>query len=156
MRAILALLFSFGFAAVVFAAEITAPQPTLPQQPLIIDTAKGPQRFTVEMATTWDQQERGLMFRKSVAPNAGMLFDFVKEGEQNFWMKNTIVPLDMFFIKADGTIARIAANAKPLSEDSIPSYEPVRAVLELAGGRAAEIGAKPGDKVHAAIFGNMR
>ena len=96
------------------------------------------------------------MFRKSVAPNAGMLFDFVKEGEQNFWMKNTIVPLDMFFIKADGTIARIAANAKPLSEDSIPSYEPVRAVLELAGGRAAEIGAKPGDKVHAAIFGNMR
>jgi uncharacterized membrane protein (UPF0127 family) len=60
----------------------------------------------------------------------------------------------MLFIKGDGTIVRIAANAKPLSEDSIPSYQPVRAVLEIAGGRAAELGLKPGDKAHNVVFGN--
>ena len=156
MRKLFAFLFSFGLIASAFAAEITAPQPTLPQAPLVIETAKGPQRLTVEMATTGAQQERGLMFRKSVAPNEGMLFDFVNEDEHSFWMKNTLIPLDMLFIKKDGTIARIAAMAKPLSEDSIPSYEPVRAVLEIAGGRAAELGLKPGGKVRHTIFGNMR
>lgn len=155
MRSIFALLFSFGLIACAFAAEITGPQATLPQAPLVIETAKGPQRFSVEMAMSWEQQERGLMFRKTLAPNAGMLFDFVKEGEQAFWMKNTLIPLDMLFIKADGTVARIAANAKPLSEESIPSYQPVRAVLEIPGGRAAELGLKAGDKVRQAIFGNM-
>jgi uncharacterized membrane protein (UPF0127 family) len=155
MRTIYALLFFIGLAGCGFAAEITGPQPTLPQVPLVIETAKGPQRFTVEMAITNAQQERGLMFRKTLAPDAGMLFDFVREGEHAFWMKNTLISLDMLFIKADGTIARIAANAKPLSEDSIPSYEPVRAVLEIAAGRAAQLGLKPGDKVRQTIFGNM-
>ena len=155
MRMFYALLIFFGLAGCGFAAEITGPQPILPQAPVIIETAKGPQRFTVEMATTNAQQERGLMFRKNVAPNEGMLFDFMREGEHAFWMKNTIISLDMLFIKGDGTIARIAANAKPLSEDSIPSYEPVQAVLEIAAGRAAQLGLKPGDKVRAPIFGNM-
>ena len=155
MRTFLTLVFALGFAAQALAqTEITSAQPTLPQTPLVIQTAKGPVRFSVEMAVTWPQQERGLMFRKSVAPNAGMLFDFMKESEQAFWMKNTLIPLDMLFIKADGRIARIAANAKPLSTDSIPSYEPVRAVLEIAGGRAAELGLKPGDQVRNAVFGN--
>ena len=152
------LLIAFVAAAVLVvsagAEEITGPQPTLPQTELVIDSAKGPVRFTVEMATTWPQQERGLMFRKSLAPNAGMLFDFGAESEQAFWMKNTLIPLDMLFIKADGTVVRIAANAKPLSEDSIPSYQPVRAVLEIAGGRAAQLGLKAGDKAHNGIFGN--
>ena len=94
------------------------------------------------------------MFRKSLTPNAGMLFDFGKEQEESFWMKNTLIPLDMLFIKANGRIARIAANAKPLSTDGIPSYEPVRAVLEIAGGRAAELGLKPGDLVRNVAFGN--
>jgi uncharacterized membrane protein (UPF0127 family) len=156
MRIFYALLIFFGLAGFGFAVEITGPQPILPQAPLIIETAKGPQTFNVEMATTNEQQERGLMFRKNVPPNEGMLFDFRREGEHAFWMKNTIISLDMLFIKADGTIARIAANAKPLSEDSIPSYQPVRAVLEIAAGRAAQLGLKPGDKVRAAIFGNMR
>jgi len=155
MRAILALLLTFGLVFSAGAADITAAQPTLPTAPLVIDTSKGPVQFTVEMAITPTQQETGLMFRKSVAPNAGMLFDFVHETETNFWMKNTLVPLDMLFIKANGTIARIAVNAKPLSEDSIPSYEPVRAVLEIAGGRAGQLGLKAGDKVHSAIFGNL-
>jgi uncharacterized protein len=155
IRAIAAFLFAFSLVACAFAAEILGPQPTLPQTPLIVETAKGPVRFTVEMATTWPEQERGLMFRKSLAPNAGMLFDFVTEQMESFWMKNTLIPLDMVFIRANGTIARIAANAKPLSEDPVPSYEPVRAVLEIAGGRAAELGLKPGDKVRQAIFGKM-
>ena len=137
MRAVVAFLFAFGLVACAFAAEILGPQPTLPQAPLIIETAKGPARFTVEMATNWTQQERGLMFRKELAPNAGMLFDFGNESMQAFWMKNTLIPLDMLFIKANGTVARIASNAKPLSEDSIPSYEPVRVVLEIAGERVS-------------------
>ena len=155
MRAVLAFLFAFGLAACALAAEILGPQPTLPQAPLIIETSKGPARFTVEMATTWSEQERGLMFRKSLAPNVGMLFDFGNESMQAFWMKNTLIPLDMLFIKANGTVARIASNAKPLSEDSIPSYEPVRAVLEIPGGRAAQLGLKAGDIVRQTIFGNM-
>lgn len=155
MRTLLSLLLSFGLVFTACAADITAPQPTLPIAPLVIDTPKGPVQFTVEMATTWPQQETGLMFRKSVAPNAGMLFDFGKEQETAFWMKNTLIPLDMLFIKANGTIARIAANAKPLSEESIPSYEPVRAVLEIAGGRAVQLEIRAGGKVHAAIFGNL-
>lgn len=155
MRAVFTFLFAFGLVACAYAAEILGPQPTLPQAPLIIETAKGPARFTVEMATTWSEQERGLMFRKTLAPNAGMLFDFGNEQMQAFWMKNTLIPLDMLFIKANGTVARIAPNAKPLSEDSIPSYEPVRAVLEIPGGRAAQLGLKAGDIVRQAIFGNM-
>jgi len=155
MRAVFIFLFAFGLIACAYAAEIAGPQPALPQAPLIIETAKGPARFTVEMATSWPQQQTGLMFRRSLAPNAGMLFDFVNESNQSFWMKNTLIPLDLLFIKANGTIVRIASNAKPLSEDPIPSYEPVRAVLEIPGGRAAELGLKPGDRARHAIFGNM-
>ena len=156
MRLLFAVLLSFGLGSLAYAAEITGPQPTLPTTPLTIQTAKGPARFTVEMATSWPQQEVGLMFRKTLAPNAGMLFDFVTESPQSFWMKNTLIPLDMLFIKADGTIVRIAANTKPLSEEPVPSYEPVRAVLEIAGGRAAELGLQPGDKAINKIFGNAR
>ena len=155
MRTLISLLFTAALAIAAQAAEFKGPQPTLPTSPLVFDTPKGPARFMVEMATTWPQQEQGLMFRKSVSPNSGMLFDFGQEQETAFWMKNTLVPLDMLFIKANGTIARIAVNAKPLSEDSIPSYEPVRAVLEIAGGRAAQLGVKAGDKVHAQVFGNL-
>ena len=106
MRAIIAFFVAFGLVSCAFAAEFSGPQPTLPQAPLIIETSKGPARFTVEMATTPSQQEQGLMFRKELAPNAGMLFDFVSESMQAFWMKNTLIPLDMVFIKADGTIVR--------------------------------------------------
>jgi uncharacterized protein len=155
MRAFIALFVAMGIAWSAYASDANAPQPILPLAPLTIDTARGPVRFTVEMAIDPSQQERGLMFRKSLAPNAGMLFDFGREQETSFWMKNTLIPLDMLFIKANGTIARIAVNAKPLSEESIPSYEPVRAVLEIAGGRAAQLGLRPGDKVHATAFGNL-
>ena len=87
------------------------------------------------------------MFREGLAPNAGMLFPFKRERQISFWMKDTQIPLDMLFIRKDGTIARIAANATPLSTAVIPSREPVKAVLEIAGGRAAQIGIRVGDRV---------
>jgi uncharacterized membrane protein (UPF0127 family) len=104
------------------------------------------------MASDNASQEKGLMFRKTMAPNAGMLFDFHKPQPVTFWMKNTILPLDIIFIRDDGTISSIAGNAVPYSEAPIPSSEPVRAVLELNAGRAKALGIEPGDKVHAAIF----
>ena len=134
-------------------APANVPQ-KLPVLPLSIIGERGPEKFSVEIASDSATQARGLMFRKSMAPNAGMLFDFHKPRDVAFWMKNTYIPLDMLFIRNDGTISSIAPNATPLSEQGIPSAEPVRAVLELNGGRAAALGIFPGDKVHAAIFGN--
>src|SRR5256885_11164241 len=100
MRVVLALLIAFGLVACDYTTGILGRQPSLLQAPLIIETAKGPVRFTVEMAMTKPQQERGLMFRKTLAPNNGMLFDFGNERRLAFWMKNTLIPLDMLFIKA--------------------------------------------------------
>lgn len=110
--------------------------------------------FTVEIADDDAERARGLMFREELAPDAGMLFDFVDERPVAFWMQNTLIPLDMLFIAGDGTIRHIHANATPLSTDSIPSEYPVRAVLEINGGSARLLGIKPGDKVRHPIFGN--
>ncbi len=129
---------------------------SLPAQMITIDSDRGPVHFRVEIAGDHDSQERGLMYRKSMPPDAGMLFDFHGLVETSFWMKNTYIPLDIVFIRADGTISSIAPMATPLSETPIPSGEPVRAVLEINGGRAAQLGIEPGAKVHAAIFGNGR
>lgn len=126
----------------------------LPTTIVIIDTDRGPQTFHVEIAADQASQERGLMFRKQMAPNAGMLFDFHTPQWETFWMKNTILPLDMIFIRQDGAISSVAPNAVPYSTTSIPSAEPVRAVLEINGGRAAALDIQPGQKVHNAIFGD--
>ena len=89
----------------------------------------------------------GLMHRQSLAPDRGMIFPYDPPRPASFWMKNTLIPLDLIFVRSDGTIGSIAANAVPLSLDPIPSGEPVAAVLEIAGGRSAELGIGPGDKV---------
>jgi uncharacterized protein len=120
---------------------------------LVIDTVAGPRRFTVELARSPEQQQRGLMFRKSLAADAGMLFDFGDTRPATFWMKNTLIPLDMLFIAADGHVADIHERAVPLSEATIESKVPVRAVLELNGGSVARFGIHRGDLVHHAIFG---
>jgi uncharacterized membrane protein (UPF0127 family) len=86
------------------------------------------------------------MFRKALAPDRGMIFPYDPPQEVAFWMRNTLIPLDMIFIRKDGRIARIT-TAKPLDETPVPGGEPVVAVLEIAGGRAAELHVKPGDKV---------
>ena len=127
----------------------------LPVTTIVIDSGHGPVKFQAEVAADPASQEKGLMFRKSMASDAGMLFDFHTPDFQTFWMKNTAIPLDMIFIRADGTISSIAPNATPYSESPIPSYEPVRAVLEINGGRAAQLGILPGDHVQATIFGNV-
>jgi uncharacterized membrane protein (UPF0127 family) len=86
------------------------------------------------------------MFVRSLAPDRGMIFPYDPPQQVSFWMKNTLIPLDMIFIRADGTIARIA-TAKPLDETPVPGGEPIAAVLEIAGGRAAELGIRMGDTV---------
>ena len=124
----------------------------LPVQTILIDTASGPKAFKVEVAADAASQEHGLMYRQDLPPDAGMLFDFHQESRVSFWMKNTPLPLDMVFIRADGTVASVEPNAVPYSTESIPSGEPVRAVLEINGGRAHDLGIAPGDKVRAPIF----
>ena len=120
----------------------------LEQVPLTIRTAGGKEhRFTVEVAATPEQQETGLMNRPSIDPNHGMIFPHEPPRMASFWMKNTLIPLDIIFVRSDGTIANIAENTVPLSLDPVLSVEPVGAVLELAGGRSAELGIKAGDKV---------
>ena len=126
--------------------DITQAQPVLPAIPLKIETAKGPLHFRVELARTGDQQEIGLMFRTSVPAHGGMLFPMDPPREATFWMKNTVIPLDMVFIRKDGTIARII-TAKELTTSLDDSGEPVAAVLELGAGRAARDGIREGDRV---------
>jgi uncharacterized protein len=119
----------------------------LPTQSLTIVSGRKTHRFKVMMAKTAAEQEVGMMWQLKVAPNAGMLFPFPKPRPAAFWMRNTLVPLDLIFVRKDGRIANIAAQARPQSLDPIASAEPVVAVLEIAGGRAAELGIKPGDVV---------
>jgi len=119
---------------------------------LTITSSNGAHRFMVETAKTEAQQQRGLMYRTRIPADAGMLFAPYPPGggapkEASFWMKNTPSPLDIIFIRADGTIATIAENTVPFSEAPIPSGEPVAAVLEINGGRSAELGIAEGDKV---------
>jgi uncharacterized membrane protein (UPF0127 family) len=121
---------------------------------LVIVTAAREIKFDIDMATTEPQREHGLMFRKQLGAYEGMLFDFFREQPVAFWMKNTLIPLDMVFIAADGTVRHVHANAVPMSTDTIPSEAAVRAVLEINGGTARLLGIKQGDKVKHPIFGN--
>lgn len=121
-------------------------------EPLVAVTPSGRTRFFVEVADNDAERERGLMFRKEVPPDRGMLFDFHTPREVAFWMKNTLIPLDIIYIRTDGTVLSIARNTTPLSEAPIPSGGPVVGVLELAGGRAGQIGLMPGDRIEHRIF----
>lgn len=125
----------------------------LPVETITIDTHHGPQRFSVEIAADARSQERGLMYRREMDPNAGMIFVLDRPQFITFWMKNTYIPLDMLFVRPDGTISTIEPNAVPMSEDPIPSAEPVSAVIEINGGRAHDLDIRPGDRVHAPEFG---
>lgn len=115
---------------------------------LTIETAAGKSfHFTVELALTPEQQQHGLMFREKMAPDAGMLFVFDRAEPRNFWMMNTLIPLDMIFIRNDGTIANIIEKAAPQSLEPRSSDGPAKAVLELNGGIARFLDIKPGDRV---------
>ncbi|MEO7654781.1 MAG: DUF192 domain-containing protein, partial [Sphingomicrobium sp.] len=121
-------------------------QQGLREIPLVIRTAARVHRFTVEVAASAEEQSMGMMHRRSLPPNRGMLFPFANERVPGFWMLNTLIPLDMLFVRADGTIANIV-TATPLSLDSVVADGPVVAVLEIGGGRAAELGIRAGDRV---------
>ena len=114
---------------------------------LVLKTDSGDHSFNIEVATTDRERALGLMFRRSLPENAGMLFLYDQAQPAAMWMKNTLIPLDMVFISADGKVHRIEQNAEPFSTSLIPSEGPVVGVLELNGGEAAKIGLKRGDKV---------
>lgn len=120
---------------------------------LSIETASGKKhKFNIELAQTPQEQMRGLMHRTEMAEDAGMLFIFETEREARFWMKNTLIPLDMIFIRADGTIHRIHENAIPHDLTGVPSEGPVKAILELNGGISAKLGLQKGDKILHTVF----
>lgn len=154
-RHLLALCAALPGVAVAQDEEPTAAQPELPKETLVIVTRDGARHgFKVEMALTIPQQIVGEMFRKSVPEDGGMLFDWGTPREMKMWMRNTVVPLDMVFINADGTIRSIAEDTVPESMATIDSRGPVRATLELAAGTAVRLNIRVGDKVLQRIFGN--
>jgi hypothetical protein len=127
---------------------------TLPTEQLTIVTQHGPVRFTVEVADDDAERERGLMFRRSLPANGGMLFDFETPENATFWMHNTLISLDIIFIGTDGRILNIADHATPMSDAPIPAAGLTRGVLEIRGGRAEELGIHAGDRVQNRIFPN--
>jgi len=134
--------FLFGLMTALFIGLTTANA-----EPLVIHTGGSAYKFEVEVVTTPETRAQGLMFRKAMPPNAGMLFIYPGEQPVSFWMKNTLIPLDMLFVKADGSIAHIAHNAVPMDETPIDSGAAVKAVLEINGGTANALGIREGDKV---------
>jgi len=134
------------------AIGLATPAAAMTVEAVEVATAKGVVVLEVEVAQTDAERTQGLMFRKSLEEQHGMLFDFKVDQPVYMWMKNTYIPLDMLFIRSDGTIARIAANTTPLSTATIASGEPVRAVIEIAGGAAKKLGIAPGDQVAHPIF----
>ena len=140
-------------AAAMLAAGVLG-SPVARAEPLCIDLAGGAvHRYEVEVAATPGARAQGLMFRRDLAPGAGMLFDFGRDEVARMWMKNTFIPLDMVFAARDGTVRGIVRNARPRSLDTISSRIPVRAVLEVNGGEAERIGLAPGDRLRHPAFG---
>lgn len=140
------------FATASLAQTKPDPAAVFPVEALEIVTSNGAFKFSVEIADESEERSRGLMFRETMLPTHGMLFDFGETSPIMMWMKNTPLSLDMLFIKADGIIARIASNTEPFSTSIISSGEPVSHVLELNAGMAKQIGAKPGDRIIHAFF----
>jgi hypothetical protein len=135
------------FAWVLLASLSGAPARADALQSLTIHTSTGDHVFSVEIAATPPSRETGLMNRRFMPMDRGMLFEFDREEPVAFWMKNTYIPLDMIFISRTGKVTRVANRAEPLSETVIPSGGPASAVLELNGGVAAAIGVRPGDQI---------
>ena len=135
------------FGAAALAPAITAAQPPLPRIPVTLVIGRDKKRYDAELARTPAQQSAGLMFRKAMARDQGMLFPFATPQPVSFWMENTILPLDIVFIGPDRRILNIAADAKPFSKNFVYSAGVTAAVLELNAGEAARIGLRPGDKV---------
>ncbi len=129
------------------AAPANCPDMSLKRAQAVVTTARGVHRYTVEVAATSAQQECGLMFRRALARNKGMVFPFTPARPTGFWMENTYVALDIIFVGADGRVLNVAANAAPLSRTVLSSVGDTATVVELAAGEAARIGLKPRDRI---------
>jgi uncharacterized membrane protein (UPF0127 family) len=138
-------------AVVLFAAPVAAQSPA--DRHLAVETSSGTHVFEVEVMRTRAELERGLMYRRQMKPDSGMLFDFKTPQNVSMWMKNTYLALDMLFIGQDGRVVSVKENAEPLSESIISSGGPVVGVLELNSGTAERIGVKVGDLVRHPMFG---
>ena len=144
---------SFALLVMVAVAwSVTPPARGAEQQTLEIASKTGVHVFSVELAVTDEERQKGLMFRRSLPPSYGMLFDFKRDQEVSFWMHNTYVSLDMIFIRADGRILRIAENTEPMSTRIIPSGGLAKAVLEVIAGTAQKYGIAPGDRIAHPLF----
>ena len=144
-------LLAFAFAALL---ALAAPQARADSElkNLQFVTKSGPHDFSVEVMRTPAQHARGLMFRRYMPDDRGMLFDFGRNEVVNMWMKNTYIPLDMVFVSREGRVVAIAADTEPLSERTISSGAPVWAVVELNAGAAARMGLAVGDAVRHPLF----
>ncbi len=141
------------FIVVVFSLlVVSGPARAADQNIVEIASKTGVHAFAVELATTDAERAQGLMNRKELPEGQGMLFDFHRDQEVGFWMKNTYISLDMIFIRSDGRIMRIAENTQPLSETIVPSNGPVRAVLEVIAGTSRKLCIAVGDRVAHPIF----
>lgn len=152
LRGVLAAVLVVGAFALLSEPARAQNAPASGLEPLTIVTSSGRHAFQVEVMRTPDQRARGLMHRQFMPADRGMLFDFKQVEPVAMWMQNTYISLDMLFIRADGTVARIAERAEPLSTRTIPSGEPVLSVLEINAGIAEKLGIKPGDKVEHPLF----
>lgn len=124
----------------------------LPRDVVLVEAGGSQYRFEVEVADDPSERAEGLMYRQSLADNAGMLFLYPKPQPVEFWMKNTPLSLDIIFVREDGTIARIAESTTPMSEELISSGEPVRAVLEVKAGTMRQLGVTAGDRLRSANY----
>ena len=121
-------------------------------QPLVIKSADGEHKFKVEEAKTLAQQARGMMFRETMAPDTGMIFEFDEPKVATIWMKNTAIPLDILFVRSNGKILKIEHSHQPYTLRSASSEAVVAAVVELSGGQAKELGIRPGDVIEHPFF----
>ena len=139
---------ALAIATALLPASAQEPQTDLPR----VKLSAGMYQIDAQVAQTTEQRMTGLMFRKEMPQQEGMLFVFEQPSRQCFWMKNTLLPLDMIFIKPDGTILSIAERTVPMTETPVPSHGSAKAVLEVNGGTASRLGIKPGDKVTASAL----
>ena len=143
---------SLCIALMLWACGLTCPADAIKVETLKLHTAGGVHVINTEITESQEEKAMGLMFRTSLADNAGMLFFYEPPQEVTMWMRNTYIPLDMVFIRTDGIVHRIEAWTQPFSESIISSGADVAACLELAGGAAERLGLKPGDRVEHPLF----
>ncbi len=137
-----------------FAGAARAELVTFTKSKLVISTAKGQFPFDIELALTPPQMAQGLMYRRTLAADAGMLFDYGDPQPIAMWMKNTFIPLDMIFVAKDGKVVDLHERAVPMSLDTIESKVPAKAVIEVNAGTIGRLGIQVGDIVHYTSFGN--